>query len=269
MRSGLVLIFLAMALTLRAELPVLIEEPWTGYFAGKEDRRARYKIAQNGRVEIYFLRDDDKELRTPDAELRPFVQVGSVQRKFKKAQLNSTQEATTEPGEVIFVATLKDGGQVRVTYTFGKRELFFAAELVSGNGVETEAIPGFELKVKSVYSSYFSKKDFDDSDWRDKTRGQKMVFDFANGESLRAKLHEPFAEYQADYGEQFAGGVVGATLKSDALGDGDFQLVLQNGVSAVFAPYGDGDRMARNGTFTFLQPGEKPLTKPWGYLKAD
>ena len=251
-----------------AELPVLIEKPWTGYFAGREDRDARYKVSDSGRLEIYFLREDEKERRTPDAELRPFLREGEVTRKFKKKQLTSSQKPTTAPETVVFTAAYKGGAEVTVTYTFGKREVWFAAKLKGGDGKSQSLVPGFELKVKSVYSSYFSKKDFSDADWRAKTKGQKMVFEFANGDSLRAKLHEPFAKYSSEEAAGFASGVVKAELKSDALGDGDFEMVLENGVTAVFKPYGDGDRMARNGTFTFVQPS-KPITGNWGYLKAD
>lgn len=111
LRAGIFAAMLANAaciLPASAELPILNEQPWIGYFIGFENNRYQFGFTGQGKATITPIGDKDKPVSNKLAVSLEFVieetkPDGSISvRKIQPATLESAQPATDKPGKISF-----------------------------------------------------------------------------------------------------------------------------------------------------------------------
>jgi hypothetical protein len=152
LRMGMCMVILAVVSPIRAELPIMSDQKWLGYFLGFENKNFRYEIDVKGRTQIKLFGKKGK-LLGEDATISINFQVEEimpdgkfVSKKIMADSLESSQPATNKPKDVVIKGKVTGDAAFEIFVTENRGTISLGGR-VTDRGRLTKNPLRFSIKV--------------------------------------------------------------------------------------------------------------------------
>jgi hypothetical protein len=134
-----------------AQLPMLTEKPWLGYFAGHERRGFTFGISASGRIELQAKRDNGGVMGVGrviyiDPEVIEVVEGRDVFKKVIPESLTTTDKPTATPQKVSFRAKVTGNAEYEVTCEIDGDDVYVQGRLLDAGELKNPL--RFEIRVR-------------------------------------------------------------------------------------------------------------------------
>ena len=189
---------LAGILPAAAELPILQEKQWLGYFVGFENKKFTFGITGQGKAAINVIGKKGEPLNRKLAVQVDFVieevlaNGKTTQRYLVPETLESTQSATSKPKDVVFRGKVKGDAEFEVSMTEDRGVISLGGRLLNP-GTLTKNPLRFSIRMKFPEAYPYEKEGGDkkqEKAFESKTQNDRIQLIWADGKRLKPSTTE-------------------------------------------------------------------------------
>ncbi|GAA5482564.1 hypothetical protein [Haloferula sargassicola] len=178
MIKSLLFLVLASAVVRADMLPQLDHDPWTGWFAGYQDRKFRFGVNREGEAFLMPMKNRDETIYNKNwIRITPVIEQlregrGPITKKVEMNGWTALTEASEEAEKIAYRGTVTGGAEFEVTMEIDGSTVRLGGRLV-GKGTLTDEDLRFALRIK-IPNLYSYERD--EEKLEDKTRDDRYEF---------------------------------------------------------------------------------------------